>query len=275
MVKARAAVRTFFHVSQEPLCVSSKHSSARLFSPQTRTCAPTACGGDGAVSLKRRSYCDLLCCTSARACFAEAEDPAAYLKLWDLAVTCAHRPTTHAAEVGIREVFFVVRLQQRNNFGDDLHGQTCSVSRSRIGRSAVFDSSRMARVSHSFLLFLRSISLRFCESGTCRGHELGRQDSKRYSLTWRSPLLHQKGRGTTRLNVLIGAAAEIPAMALRRRWSMCKLPSASHTLRLLRTRNGVPTKRCQHVLQWRGAKLRHRIVLSALISVRLYRKCPQ
>ena len=84
--------RTFFHVSQEPLCVSSKHSSARLFSSQTRTCAPTACGGDGAVSLKRLSYCDLLCCASAPACFAEAEDPAAYLKLWDFAA-CAHRPT--------------------------------------------------------------------------------------------------------------------------------------------------------------------------------------
>ena len=99
-----------------------------------------------------------------------------------------------------------------------------------------------------FFLRLRMISLRFCESRTCSGYELGRQDSNRYSSTWRSPLLQQKGKGTTRLNVLIGAAAEIPAMALRRRWSMCKMLSVSNTLRLLRTRSGVPTKRCQHEL---------------------------
>ena len=41
-------------------------------------------------------------------------------------------------------------------------------------------------------------------------------------------------------------------MTLPRRWKMCKFLSASHTLRLLRTWNGVPTRRCQRVLQWYG-----------------------
>ena len=121
--------------------------------PRQRGALAFWCGGDGAVSLKRRSYCDLLCGASARACLAEAGDPAAFRKLWDFAVTCAHRPTTQAADVDIREFFFVVRLEQGNIFGGNLEAQKCSVPRSRIGRSAVFDSSRVARVSHSFLLF--------------------------------------------------------------------------------------------------------------------------
>ena len=121
--------------------------------PRQRGALAFWCGGDGAVSLKRRSYCDLRCGTSARACLAEAGDLAAYLKLWDFAVTCAHRPTTHAARLDIRGVFSVVRLEQGNIFAGDLDGQTYSVQRSRIGRSAVFDSSRMARVSHSVFLF--------------------------------------------------------------------------------------------------------------------------
>ena len=83
--------------------------------PRQRGALAFWCGGDGAVSLKRHSYCDLLCRASAPTCLAEAEDPAAYLKLLDFAVTYAHRPTTHAAEVGIREVFFVVRLQQETS----------------------------------------------------------------------------------------------------------------------------------------------------------------
>ena len=73
--------------------------------PRQRGALAFWCGG--AVSLKRRSYCDLRCGTSARACLAEAGDPAAYLKLWEFAVTCAHRPTTDAAEVDIRGVFLL------------------------------------------------------------------------------------------------------------------------------------------------------------------------
>ena len=221
--------------------------------PRQRGALAFWCGGDGAVSLKRRSYCDLLCGASARACLAEAGDPAAFRKLWDFAVTCAHRPTTHAADVDIREFFLLSGWSKETSL--EVISRRKNAVFHAVGSEGRRSSIRVAwhgsltRSCFFFFFFrLRMISLRFCESRTCRGYELGRQDSNRFSSTWRSPLLQKKGKGTTRLNVMIGAAAETPAMALPRRWSMCKMLSVSNTLRLLRTRNGVPTKRCQHVL---------------------------
>ena len=49
-----------------------------------------------------------------------------------------------------RHLDFHARVRTEKNFWSNLDWETCCVSRSGIGRSAVFDSSRMARVSHFF-----------------------------------------------------------------------------------------------------------------------------
>ena len=126
----------------------------------------------------------------------------------------------------------------------------------------------------SLLLILRTISPRDYESRTCRREKKARVKTLCFDMAFADEAPRWKN---TRPDSMICSVCRRSFQ----QWH-CRGVGKCTSYFLLRTRSDRFEREtmCQehdgkHVLQWCGATLRHRVVLSALVSARPYRRCLQ